>query len=66
MPEPTKPGELTVECAHCKQRVDVNRYILKPQDTWPAGKMHVVAVAPGFVGTVRCPHCGHFTTYSRR
>ena len=58
---PTEPGGLRVECANCKHHVDVNRYILKPEDTWPAGIIHFVVVAEGFVGTVRCPECGHFT-----
>jgi ribosomal protein S27E len=52
-----------VECANCSQQIEANRYILSPPQDWTLDSIHVVTVAAGFVGTVRCPHCLHFTIY---
>ena len=57
---------LHVECANCKQQIEANKYIFGPPQDWTLNNIHLVTVAEGFVGTVRCPHCFHFTVYQKR
>ena len=59
------PIALLVRCANCRLQLDVNKHILKPSDGWPENKVHLVSPTDGFIGTVGCPECGHFTTFAR-
>jgi len=65
MQELANPIAVHVRCAHCRLRLDVNKHILKPSAEWPRDKVHVVLQTDGFVGTVGCPECGHFTVYAQ-
>ena len=57
---------LRVPCAHCKQQIDVNRYIVTTPEAWSESTIHLGNAHESFVGTVRCPHCYHLTTYSQQ
>jgi ribosomal protein S27E len=58
-------AQVRVRCANCKQELEVNRHIANLPPEWPEGKVHWVPELEGFVGTVSCPGCGHYTTYLR-
>lgn len=65
MSEPGKPAYQRVQCANCKLQIDANKYLVVPPEGWPAESLHQVACAEGgFVGSVHCPNCDHFTSYA--
>lgn len=39
-------------------------YIVSFPEAWQENTMHLATVSNnGFIGTVRCPDCGHYTSY---
>ena len=64
MPVLENSSALLVRCANCRRQLDVNKHILKPSDEWPEDRVHHVSRTEGFVGTVGCHECGHFTMYT--
>ena len=54
---------LEVLCANCRRKIDVNKHIVTPPERRDGNVLHYVEVEPGFLGTVRCPECGHYTHF---
>jgi ribosomal protein S27E len=66
MPVPPRMVEIRVQCANCRERLEIEDHSFRLPAEWPVDRTHVVERVQGFVGTVGCPTCGHFTTYTRR
>ena len=58
---PQRP--FVVECANCKQQIDAGKHTLPQPPGWPESKLHLRKDPGGFVGSVHCPNCNHFTIY---
>ena len=61
---PVPPKRTEVQCASCKQQIDVNRYIVKEPPQGSLGSIHIMRMAGDFVGAVLCPACRHVTIYT--